>query len=158
MQDHREDVEAQERALGICPAHGRHRRRHPHADSQFDSDSGSEDRLQLVFEAIPFFGQGDSDRDNIVRTILHAADPQDIAEKRDEYGNSLLILACQYRCDGLVPIILARSDGMIDVNATNAAGVRALHFACHKDSICIESAALLLKHGATTEAAESTYG
>ncbi|CAM9615075.1 unnamed protein product, partial [Hapterophycus canaliculatus] len=77
---------------------------------------------------------------------------------QDDYGNTLLILACQYRCKALVPLILARGGGAIDVDAINSEGACALHFACYKDSVCAETAVLLLERGAAPEVVENTYG
>lgn len=154
--------------------HHRHRRRHHHrtksskemsvgggdqADAASDAEVlGQEDKLKLLLEFIPYFGTGDTSRDNMVRSILSAADPQELAGDRDEYENTLLILACQYRCKGLVPIILARGEGAIDVNAVNSSGACALHFACYKDSICVETTVLLLERGARSEVIENVYG
>lgn len=92
-----------------------------------------------------------------VRSILSAADAEELVG-RDDYGNTLLILACQYRQKALVPLILARSGGAIDVNAVNLEGACALHFACYKDSVCAETALLLLERGAEPEVVEKTYG
>lgn len=123
------------------------------------SDPGQqEDKLKLLLEFIPYFGLGDVTRDNMVRSILSVADAQELAGDRDEYDNTLLILACQYRCRGLVPLILARGEGAIDVDAVNSAGACALHFACYKDSICSETVLLLLERGANPEVVENTYG
>lgn len=156
--------------------HHRHRRRHHHrtksskemningedqADAAYDSASevlGQEDKLKLLLEYIPYFGTGDTSRDNMVRSILSAANPQELAGDRDEYKNTLLILACQYQCKGLAPMILARGGGAIDVNAVNSSGACALHFACYKDSICVETAMLLLERGAQPEITENMYG
>lgn len=157
--------------------HRHHRRRHHHRRRRKDSNSamdvgrgdeehadaasehlGQRDKLKLLLEFIPYFGTGNPSRDNMVRSILSAADPQELAGDRDEYENTLLILACQYRCMGLVPIILARGDGAIDVNAVNSAGACALHFACYKDSICVETTEFLLERGAQPEVVENTYG
>ncbi|CAN0575761.1 unnamed protein product, partial [Ectocarpus sp. 12 AP-2014] len=76
----------------------------------------------------------------------------------DDYGNTLLILACQYRCKALVPLILAKGGGAIDVDAVNSEGACALHFACYKDSVCAQTAVLLLERGAEPEVVEKTYG
>lgn len=128
-----------------------------HADGASDA-LGQADKLKLLLEFIPYYGTGDTSGDNMVRSILSAADPQELAGDRDEYENTLLILACQYRCKGLVPIILARGGGAIDVNAVNSSGACALHFTCYKDSICVETTMLLLEHGAQPEVVENTYG
>lgn len=122
------------------------------------ADMEQEDKLKLLLEFIPYFGLGDATRDSMVRSILSAADAEELAGDRDEYDNTLLILACQYRCKGLVPLILAKGGGVIDVNAVNSAGACALHFACYKDSICSETAILLLERGAKPEVVENTYG
>ncbi|CAM9142680.1 unnamed protein product, partial [Sphacelaria rigidula] len=154
--------------------HHRHRRGHRNRskgvkeasagsedDDQADGASdalGQADKLKLLLEFIPYFGTGDTSGDNVVRSILSAADPQELAGDRDEYENTLLILACQYRCKGLVPIILARGGGAIDVNAVNSSGACALHFTCYNDSICVETTILLLERGAQPEVVEKTYG
>lgn len=92
-----------------------------------------------------------------VRSILSAADAEELVG-RDDYGNTLLILACQYRHKALVPIILARSGGALDLDAVNSEGACALHFACYKDSVCAEIAFLLLDRGAKPEVVENTHG
>lgn len=92
-----------------------------------------------------------------VRSILSAADAEELVG-RDDYGNTLLILACQYRHKALVPLILARSGGALDLDAVNSEGACALHFACYKDSVCAETAFLLLERGATPEVIENTHG
>lgn len=92
-----------------------------------------------------------------MRSILSAADAEELVG-RDDYGNTLLILACQYRCKALVPLILARGGGAIDVDAVNSEGACALHFACYKDSVCAETAVLLLERGAEPEVVEKSYG
>lgn len=119
-----------------------------------------EDKMKLLREFIPYFETGDEAGDSMVRSILSTADAQELAADRagDEFGNTLLILACQYRCTGLVPLILAKGDGVVDVNAVNSAGACALHFACYKYSLCAETVVLLLARGASPEVVEKTYG
>ncbi|CAM9809238.1 unnamed protein product [Ectocarpus fasciculatus] len=140
-----------------------HRRRHRHRHGSKDATGGNtevggqEDKLKLLVEFIPYVGLGDATRDNMVRSILSAADAEELVG-RDAYGNTLLILACQYRCKALVPLILARGGGAIDVDAVNSEGACALHFACYKDSVCAETAVLLLERGAEPEVVEKSYG
>lgn len=152
----------------------RHRRRHRHqhrgeafktshrqgggntTDNASDLDQKS--KLKLLLEFMPYFGTGDTSRDNMVRSIFSTAEPEELAGDCDEYENTLLILACQYRCKGLVPIILAAGGEAANVDAVNSAGACALHFACYKDSLCMESAVLLLECGAKPEVVENTYG
>lgn len=122
------------------------------------SSDADRDKLTLLREYMPYFGSGDTGRDNMVKSILSSVDSQELAEECDEYKNTLLILACQYRCHGLVRLILARGDQAVNVNAVNSAGACALHFSCYKDSICAQSAELLLERGAMPEVVESTYG
>ncbi|CAM9709129.1 unnamed protein product [Pylaiella littoralis] len=148
--------------------HRRHRHRHRHGpkstsgtnDNNTASDTDGaqdEDKLKLLIEFIPYVGLGDAARDNMVRSILCAADAEELVGT-DDYGNTLLILACQYRRKALVPLILARSGGAIDLDAVNSEGACALHFACYKDSICVETAFLLLERGAKPEVVENTHG
>lgn len=119
-----------------------------------------EDKMKLLREFIPYFDTGDKTGDSMVMSILSTAGAQELAADRagDEFGNTLLILACQYRCTGLVPLILAKGDGVVDVNAVNSAGACALHFACYKSSLCAETVVLLLARGASPNVVEKTYG
>ncbi|CAM9589921.1 unnamed protein product, partial [Discosporangium mesarthrocarpum] len=125
--------------------------------SDATSSPEQQDKLKVLLEFIPYFGQGDAAQDNIVRAILSNAVSGELSG-RDEYGNTLLILACQYHCESLVPIVLNRGEGSIDLDATNSAGACALHFACYKDSLSPETAILLLRRGVRAEVVENTYG
>lgn len=88
------------------------------------------DKFQLILESLPYFGQGDdAGTDQVVRQVLQSAQVGDL-EGRDEYGNTILILAVQYGAVDLVPIIMGKR--AVDVNAVNSAGACALHFACYK--------------------------
>lgn len=129
------------------------------SDGGSDTEGQNDDKLRLLLDFIPYFGLGDATHDNMVRSILSAADEEELARNRDQYGNTLLILSCQYRCKGLVPLILSKSSGgAIDLDAVNSEGACALHFACYKDSICAETAMMLLERGAKPEVVENIHG
>jgi hypothetical protein len=120
-----------------------------------DDDGADDDNpLDILFQFIPYYGQGDPGNDTIVRSTLSALGIEDI-DKKDAFGNTLLLLACQYRCEDLARIILNKG---ADPNAVNQAGACCLHFTCYKESASKSLAKILLQNGANPEVAESTYG
>jgi hypothetical protein len=112
------------------------------------------DAMDVLFQFIPYYGQGDTSHDSIVRSTLSSLSVEDI-DHRDEYGNTLLLIACQYRCEPLVRIILNKG---ADPNALNTSGASCLHFACYKESMSKPIAKLLLRNGANPEVSETTFG
>lgn len=118
--------------------------------------SGSEDLepVEVLQQYIPYYNQGDPANDSIVRSALSGLSVEDI-DTKDEYGNTLLLLACQYRCEDLVRIMLNKG---ADPNAVNSSGACGLHFACYRDSSSYPIAKILLTNGANPDIAETTYG
>ena len=123
------------------------------ADQSGSSESDVEP-VDVLLQFIPYYGQGDPANDSIVRSTLSALSVEDI-DSKDEYGNTLLLLACQYRCEDLVRIMLNKG---ADANALNSSGACCLHFACYRESASINVAKILLKSGADPDVAESTFG
>jgi Ankyrin repeats (3 copies)/Ankyrin repeat len=120
-------------------------------------DGGEGDDLQpiqILSQFIPYYGQGDPSNDSIVRATLSSLSIDDI-DSKDEYGNTLLLLACQYRCEDLVRIMLNKG---ADPNALNLSGACPLHFASYKESFSASIAKILLNNGANPEVKELTYG
>lgn len=118
--------------------------------------SGSEDLepVEVLQQYIPYYNQGDPANDSIVRSALSGLSVEDI-DTKDEYGNTLLLLACQYRCEDLVRIMLNKG---ADPNAVNSSGACGLHFACYRDSSSYPIAKILMTNGANPDIAETTYG
>jgi hypothetical protein len=110
--------------------------------------------MEILFQFIPYYGQGNLGTDSTVRATLKNLLVDDI-DFRDDNGNTLLLLACQYRCEDLVRIMLNKG---ADPNAFNSSGACCLHFACYKDSSSKSIAKALLQNGANPEVKESTYG
>ena len=106
------------------------------------------------FNLFRFYGQGDTSNDSIVRSTLSDLPVEDI-DRRDQYGNTLLLAACQYRCEALVRIMLNKG---ADPNSLNTSGASCLHFACYKESMSKSIAKALLQNGANPEVCETTYG
>ena len=122
-------------------------------------DFGSEDNddlnlVEVIQQLIPYYGQGNSSNDSNLRAALSGLTTEDI-DSKDLYGNTLLILACCYRCEDLVRIMLNKG---ADPNAVNNSGSCCLHFACHKDSSSLVIAKSLLSHGANPDVHEMQYG
>lgn len=103
---------------------------------------------------IPYYGQGDPANDSLVRSTLTSLSVEDI-DSKDEYGNTLLLLACQYRCEDLVRIMLNKG---ANPNAVNLSGACCLHFACYRDSASFQIAKILLQNGANPDIAETSFG
>ena len=110
--------------------------------------------LDILLQFIPYYGQGDPANDAIVRSTLSGMSVEDI-DSKDEFGNTLLLLACQYRCEDLARIMLNKG---ANPSALNSAGACCLHFACYKESQSMSIAKVLLQSGASPEVVESTYG
>lgn len=124
------------------------------AADQDDQPEEEVDTVDLLFQFIPYYGQGDASNDSIVRSALSSLSVEDI-DKVDEYGNTLLLVACQYRCEPLVRIMLNKG---ADPNALNTSGACPLHFACYKESMSKNIAKLLLQNGANPEISETSFG
>jgi hypothetical protein len=118
-----------------------------------DGDDDS-DAIDILFELIPYHGQGDGSNDTIFRSALSAASVEDI-DRRDSFGNTLLLSSCQYHLEAVVRILLNKG---ADPNAANSAGASCLHFACYKVSLSKNIAKLLLQNGANPDVQELTYG
>ena len=121
-----------------------------------DTDQEGEDinPIDILFQFIPYYGQGDPANDSIVRSTLSGLAVEDI-DTKDEYGNTLLLLACQYRCEDLARIILNKG---ADPNSLNSSGACSLHFTCYRESASRSLAKVLLQNGANPEIAEYSYG
>eukprot|EP01038_Epipyxis_sp_PR26KG_P009321 gene9321-12558_t len=128
-------------------------------DNDDYSEAGSdvvddESPVDILLQFIPYYGQGDPANDSIVRSTLSVLSVEDI-DSKDEYGNTLLLLACQYRCEDLVRIMLNKG---ANPNAVNQSGACCLHFACYQESASYQITKILLQNGANPDVAESTYG
>jgi len=119
-----------------------------------DPEDDNSSPVEILLQFIPYYGQGDPSNDSIVRATLNGLSIDDI-DSKDEYGNTLLLLACQYHCEDLVRIMLSKG---ADPNAINSSGACGLHFACYKESASLTIARALLQNGANPEVCELTYG
>ena len=90
-----------------------------------------EQMMTVLREILPFYGEGDIASDNTVTETIQRL-PSYALDRRDNYGNTMLLLACQYGAYGLVNIMIAKG---CDINAQNYVGVCCLHHACYTDSI-----------------------
>lgn len=122
--------------------------------TEIDADDKELQPLEILLQFIPYYSQGDPSNDAIVRSTLSGMSVEDI-DSQDEYGNTLLLLACQHRCEDLARIMLNKG---ANPSALNSAGACCLHFACYKESQSMSIAKVLLQNGADPEVVESTYG
>jgi len=81
--------------------------------------------------------------------------PSQYVDRQNEYGNSLLHLACANGCYNLAEILLENG---ANVNLLNQRGEGCLHFACHKTSLSIEIVHLLLRFHIDVNTAEIMFG
>jgi hypothetical protein len=113
-----------------------------------DSTEGDDmSPVDLLLQFIPFYGQGDPSNDSLVRSTLSSMSVEQI-DSKDESGNTLLLLACYYRCEDLARIMLNKGANPLALNST---GNCSLHWACHKDSLSVAIAKVLLQNGADPE-------
>jgi len=117
-------------------------------------DEEEVDAIDILFQFIPYYGQGDTTTDSMVRSTLSALTVDDIDQK-DSYGNSLLLLACQNSLEDLVRIMISKG---ADPNAADSTGATCLHFPCYKETKNKNIAKLLLQNGANPEVCENSYG
>jgi hypothetical protein len=151
----KKDPPAAEKEKNIEPAEKKTSATKKKVEEMKQEDQEEEvDAMDVLFQFIPFYGQGDISHDSIVRSTLSGLAIEDI-DHRDEYGNTLLLVACQYRCEAIVRILLNKG---ADPNAINTSGASPLHFACYKETMSKSIAKLLLQNGANPEVNETTYG
>ena len=62
--------------------------------------------------------------------------PLDALELPDNFGNSILILTCQYAAYDLVPLLIHKG---CNVNTRNNDGACCLHFTCYAETLSIET-------------------
>jgi len=96
----------------------------------------SEQMVEILQEIIPYYGQGDTNIDVIVKDTFERL-PFYSLENRDQNGNTLLMLTCQSGAIELVPLLLRKGS---DPNAQNRFGETCLHFASYTDTYSPESA------------------
>ncbi len=94
----------------------------------------SEQLIEILYEIIPFFGQGDLHLDSTVRETIQRL-PHYAIDTPDPTGNTILMLACQFRASELVSLIITKGS---DVNLQNNDGATCLHFSCYSESFSAE--------------------
>ena len=120
--------------------------------SDSEGDSGQELALEL-FELLPYCNMGDSHTDNLVQSSLESGNVDFLTV--DDNGNTLLMIACQYRLANFCSIMINNG---VDVNTKNALGASPLHFACADGTDSLEVAELLLRNGANPSSVEASTG
>ena len=109
---------------------------------------------ETLFKIFPYVGVGDEHTDNIVMGILNSRAFH--VETRDEFGNTLLLIATQHRNEMLVRTLIDHCKSRCD--AQNSTGAAALHFSCAAGTFSVSITRKLLDSGAPTSTIESTYG
>ena len=128
---------------------------HDHVgDDDYNIDGEDMKLLDVVTQLIPYYNKGDSSTDSNLRAALSGLSTEEI-DTKDEYGSTLLLLACSYQCEDLVRIMLNKG---ADPCASNNSGTTCLHFCCHKDTQSIPNAKILIMNGANPDVHETQYG
>lgn len=122
------------------------------SSDDLEGDSGQELALEL-FELLPYCNMGDSHTDNLVQSSLESGNVDFLTV--DDNGNTLLMIACQYRLANFCSIMINNG---VDVNTKNALGASPLHFACADGTDSLEVAELLLRNGANPSSVEASTG
>ena len=91
----------------------------------------NEQMVEILFEIIPYYGQGDLSIDSIVKDTIQRLPLYCLESKDVSAGNSLMMLACQVGAIDLVSMLLSRGS---DPNSQNRFGESCLHFVCYNDS------------------------
>ena len=120
--------------------------------SSLDEDDDSP--LAALLQFIPYYGQGDAANDSTLRSALSALSVEEI-DSKDAYGNTLLMLACQYHAEDLAKIMLNKG---ANPSALNSGGCSCLHFVCYKETASYTVAKALLNNGANPEVQEYSTG
>lgn len=119
-----------------------------------DAASTAHETSKLLFECIPYCHLGDEAVDSLVLSTLYNGNFH--ADSSDPWGNTLLILACQYANEEIVKILLEELHA--NANAQNEMGATGLHFACFQDSLSVVIVEMLLERGADIGRVEHEYG
>jgi hypothetical protein len=123
------------------------------SDSDSDDDDQGQNLAQELFELLPYCNIGDSHTDGLVLKSL-ANDDVDYLTV-DDKGNTLLMIACQYRLTQACKIMIEHG---VNVNTKNIMGAAPLHFAVADGTESLEVADLLLRHGAKVNSVETSTG
>ena len=110
--------------------------------------------LAILLQFIPYYGQGDPANDSTVRSALSVMSVEEF-DSKDSYGNTLLLLACQYHAEDLAKIMLNKG---ANPSALNSGGSSCLHFVCYKETLSYTVAKALLNNGANPEVQEHSTG
>ena len=115
--------------------------------------ANSEHTANLLFEMMPLCDSWDQvTEDKLVDAIGNEGFH---ANARDEFGNTLLLVASQYHLHSIINALLMAN---ADVNAQNSMGVCALHLACYKDTMDVGLCDQFLTAGANPNLVEVGYG
>ena len=130
------------------------RKRNRQQSDNYTIDEEDMQMLELLQEFICYYNQGDTFSDGIVRDTLEKLSP-DALNHPDENGNTILMLAAQYKHLDLCETIVGKG---VDVNKRNKNGECALHYSSYTDSYSEGVASLLINNGGHAEVVEKLYG
>ena len=80
----------------------------------------------IDFEDFVQFGKADYVLNDRVWKQLSSIEEKEV-NQRSQIGDTLILRACQHKCNNLIPLLIKKK---ADVNAVNADGASCLHFSC----------------------------
>jgi len=118
------------------------------------SSAGSSETVGLLQSLFPYYSY-DENTASLVQLTMPSLLPGEI-DGRDDLGNTLLLLAIQYKAHDCMEQLIRIG---ADVNARNYAGSCSLHYACHFETFSEETVRMLISNGANpTYAEEAAQG
>lgn len=104
----------------------------------------NEQMVEILFEIIPYYGQGDPSIDSIIKDTIQRLPIYCLERREQAAGNTLMMISCQAGAVDLVSMLLSKGS---DFNAQNRYGETGLHFVCYNDSYSPEIAQVsILRH------------
>ena len=112
--------------------------------------ASTNETVGLLQSLFPYYSYDDNTA-RLVQTTIPSV-PRGDVDGTDALGNTLLLLATQYKAFDMVETLVNMG---ASVDARNAAGSSALHYACHYETFDENTVRLLVTRGAAVGAAES---
>ena len=119
------------------------------ATASSSEGASSSETVGLLQSLFPYYSYDDNTARLVQMTVPSVPRPD--VDGRDDMGNTLLLLAIQYKAHDVMETLINMG---ADVNARNHAGSCCLHYACHYETFSEDTVRLLVSSGAAVTFAE----